>query len=165
LVIVVRGDEGAGDRAALRAVALLEAAKGALVVFAGFGLLALIHVDVQDAAERLVSLFHLNPASAYPRIFLQAAGAAGGVSDARLWALAGAAFGYSALRFTEAWGLWREKRWAKWLGVGSCAIYLPIELVELATGVTWPRVSLLVVNLLVVAFLGRSLWAARRRRG
>ena len=40
---------------ALRTVALIEAAKGALVFVVGFGLLSLIHHDVQRFAERLIA--------------------------------------------------------------------------------------------------------------
>ena len=62
-------------------MAFLEAAKGAVVLLAGFGVLALVHRDVQQVAEAVVSHLHLNPARHYPRIFLDAAAR---VSDARL---------------------------------------------------------------------------------
>src|SRR2546421_9699862 len=39
--------------AGVRVVALFEALKGALVLIAGFGLLALVHRDLEDLAERL----------------------------------------------------------------------------------------------------------------
>ena len=57
----------------LRAIAVFEAAKGALVLLAGFGVLGLLHRDLQAIAERLVRFSHLNPASKYPRIFVAAA--------------------------------------------------------------------------------------------
>ena len=72
----------------IRLVALFEAAKGALILLAGFGLLALVHRDLQHVADEVVRRFHLNPARHYPRIFIEAAGKA---TDARLWLLAGAA--------------------------------------------------------------------------
>ncbi|MCZ7627424.1 MAG: DUF2127 domain-containing protein [Candidatus Methylomirabilis sp.] len=53
----------------LRTVALLEAAKGLLVLVAGIGVLSFVHHDAQWVAERLVGHLHLNPASRYPRIF------------------------------------------------------------------------------------------------
>jgi hypothetical protein len=51
---------------AIRTVALVEAAKGALVLVAGLGLLSLVHHDAQRLAEVLVTHSHLNPASRYP---------------------------------------------------------------------------------------------------
>jgi len=70
----------------LRTVAIFEGAKGALVLSTGFGLLALIHKDVHLAAERLVRHISLNPASHYPKIFLDATAH---VTDMQLWFLAG----------------------------------------------------------------------------
>ena len=57
----------------LRTVALFEGLKGVLVFIAGFGLLALVHKDVQAIAELIVQHLHLNPARQYPRIFIEAA--------------------------------------------------------------------------------------------
>ncbi len=144
----------------IRIVAAFEAAKGVLVLLVGFGLLALVHHDAQAMAEQLVERFHLNPASRYPRIFIHAAGA---VTDARLWLLACAALGYAAARIIEAYGLWRERRWAEWFAVATGGIYMPIELYELFHGVTWAKVSLLVVNTAIVAYMSYALWQTRQR--
>src|SRR5437660_10567709 len=57
----------------LRAIALFKGLKGVLVLAVGSGALLLVHRDVQRLAERLVAHFNLNPASHYPRIFLQMA--------------------------------------------------------------------------------------------
>ena len=57
-------------------VAWFEAAKGGLVLLVGFGLLALVHQDIQAMAEQLVRRFHLNPANHYPQIFIHALSAA-----------------------------------------------------------------------------------------
>src|SRR5688572_5694003 len=92
----------------LHAIALFEAAKGMLVLLAGFGLIAVIPENSEDVAARWVRHLHLNPASHYPRIFIDAASK---VSDAQLWWLAAAAFGYAAFRLIEAYGLWQERSW------------------------------------------------------
>jgi len=134
----------------LHAIALFEAAKGILVLLTGFGLIAIIPKDSQDIAERLVQHMHLNPASHYPRIFIDAATK---VSDAQLWWLAAAAFAYAAFRLIEAYGLWQERSWAEWLAVISGGLYVPLEIYKIAQRVTWPRVSLLLINLAIVAFL------------
>jgi uncharacterized membrane protein (DUF2068 family) len=105
----------------LRTVALFEAAKGALVLLAGFGVFALIHRDAQHAADQLVRHFHLNPAHRFPRIFLHLAGQA---TPAHLWLLAAGGLCYALLRFIEAYGLWHGRPWAEWLAVISSGIYL-----------------------------------------
>jgi uncharacterized membrane protein (DUF2068 family) len=139
------------SRLGLRIVAVLEGAKGLIVLVAGMGLFKLVHHDVQAAAERLVRhILHLNPASHYPRIFIEAAGR---LDDVHLRLLAAAALVYSVVRFTEGYGLWRDRRWAEWFGVVAGGIYLPLEIYNLWEHVTWPRVTILAVNLVVVVFL------------
>jgi uncharacterized membrane protein (DUF2068 family) len=134
----------------VRAVALLEGTKALLVLFAGFGLLSLIHHDVGSAAAGLVRHMHLNPAHHYPHIFIDAVN---NLTDSRLIGLAGLALLYSVVRGIQAYGLWHERIWAEWFGVVSGAIYLPIEIYELTKGVTWPRMLVLALNICVVLFL------------
>src|SRR5258706_297623 len=117
----------------LRAVAVYEAAKGALVFIAGFGLLSLMQHDMQHFAEQLIAHLHLNPAKGYPRIFIDAAT---NVTNTRLWLLAGFALVYALVRWVEAIGLWLGKRWAEWFAVASGAIYVPAEVYGLVRGVT-----------------------------
>ena len=141
----------------LRAVALFEAAKGVLVLLAGLGLLEFLNRDTQKVAEELVRHFHLNPANQQPRIFLLLSEQA---TPAHLWALAAGAAAYAALRFVEAYGLWRQRRWAEWFAVISGGIYVPWELMELIREVTWPRAVFLTLNLVVVGYL---IWQLKSR--
>jgi uncharacterized membrane protein (DUF2068 family) len=134
----------------LRTIAGYEAAKGAIVLLAGLGLLGFIHRDVQEAGEELVRHFHLSPSSHYPRIFLELTAK---VTDGWLWALALGSLLYASLRFAEAYGLWRGKAWAEWLAAISGAIYVPFEIVELLKKVTALRTASLLVNLIVVAYM------------
>jgi uncharacterized membrane protein (DUF2068 family) len=124
-------------------------------------LLAYIHKDLHFAAERLVRHFHLNPASHYPRIFLDLADH---VTDAQLWVMALSALLYAAARFVEAYGLWHERQWAEWFGLLAGGMYVPIELFELARGVTWPKTVLLVVNVGIVVYLSFIVYEARQMR-
>ena len=139
-------------------VALFEAAKGALVLLAGFGFFALLHHDAQHAADKLVHQFHLNPASHYPRIFLHLAEQA---TPPHLWWLAVGAVAYAVVRFIEGYGLWHGRHWAEWFAISSSGIYMPIEVWELVKGVTWPRVVVFVVNLIILGYL--ALMFKRRR--
>ena len=146
-----------GHGAGLRTIASYEAAKGLLVLAAGMGLLRLVHHDVQAMGEDLVRHFHLSPSSRYPRIFLDLTAKA---TDGWLWTLALGSLVYASLRFTEAYGLWHQRRWAEWLGAVSGAIYVPFELTELIRKATALRAASLLVNLMVVGYL---LWVLSRR--
>jgi len=145
----------------LRVVSIFEAMKGLLVLLTGFGLLAYIHKGLHLAAEQLVRHFHLNPASRYPRIFLDLADH---VTDAQLWVLALSALLYAVVRFIEAYGLWLQRRWAEWFGLFAGAIYVPIELFEVVRKITWPRVTLLIINATIVAYLSFIIYQARQER-
>ena len=136
--------------AGVRVIAFFETLKGALVLVAGFGLLSLVHRDLEDLAERLVRHSHLNPASHYPRVFIEAAAS---TSDARLRNMAALAFVYSTVRFVEAYGLWRMRAWAEWFAIISGCVYLPIEIYELVSGATLIKAGILVLNAAIVAYL------------
>ena len=143
----------------LRIVSVFEAAKGMLVLLAGCGLLALIHEDLHHVAKELVRHFHLNPASHYPHIFIKAAKQ---WNDGHLWALAGSALLYALVRFVEAFGLWLQRPWATWFGLLSGGAYVPIELFEIAHGITWPKLTLVTVNAGIVGYLGYVLYRSKR---
>ncbi len=145
--------------AASRTVALLEGAKGLLVLLAGLGLLRLIHHDVQAVAEALVREAHLNPASHIPRIFIEASGR---VDDHRLVLLALGALAYAVVRIAEAVGLWHEQAWAQWFGALSGGLYLPFEVRLLVRRFSMLHLFVLACNLLIVGYLVRRIVLRRR---
>ncbi len=149
------------EKGGLRIVSIFEAMKGLLVLLTGFGVLAYIHTDLHLAAEQLVRYFHLNPASRYPRIFIDLAGH---VTDGQLWLMALSALLYAVVRFVEAYGLWHERRWAEWFGLLLGGIYIPLELFEITRGVTWPKAVLLIVNVVIVGYLYAILYQSRHKR-
>lgn len=134
----------------LHVVALFEGAKGLLVLLVGFELLTYIHKDINEAAMHLVKHLHLNPASHYPRIFLDLMEH---VDDTKLWSMALAAAMYFIVRMIEATGLWLRKTWAEWFAVLTGGMYIPVEIYEVAIKVSWPRVTVLVINLGIVSYL------------
>lgn len=142
----------------IRAVAYFEAFKGALVLAAATGLLSLMHRDLYALAVVLVEHTHLNPASKYPEIFLDAAAK---LQDSRLLLLAGGAAAYSVVRFIEAYGLFIERAWAEVLAAASGAIYVPFEVLGLLKKPAWHSGVLLVLNLAVVAIMVRALLQRR----
>ena len=64
-----------------------------------------------------------------------------------------------ATRLIESYGLWRGRRWAEWFSALSGGIYIPLEIYEIARGVSLFKVGTLLVNVAVVAYL-----VARLRR-
>ncbi len=148
-----------GLRKSLDIVAAIEAAKGVIVLLAGFGLLGLLHRDLHALGEELVATLHLNAARKYPHIFIDLMSS---LNDTRLWSLAGMALLYSTIRLVEAYGLWKQKTWAEWLALAGGCIYLPFEVYEIYAKVTVVRVSALVFNLLIVLLMTRVLLQKRK---
>ena len=64
---------------------------------------------------------------------------------------------YAVWRLIEAWGLWRAKAWASWLGCVGTAAYLPLDVYALYRHHGWHTWAVLVLNLIVVAVLARDL--------
>jgi uncharacterized membrane protein (DUF2068 family) len=144
----------ATEHTSLRVIAAFEAAKGLLVLLTAGAVFRIFHHHAQHAAEELVRHSHLNPASKYPRIFVAAAA---NLTDTRLWLLALGATAYSVIRLAEAYGLWQGRNWARWLGIVSAGLYLPVEVVELGRHATWTGALVLAVNVVVIVIL----WLAR----
>ena len=138
----------------LRAIAVFEAAKGIVVLLAGSGVLFLVHRNMQEIADRIVRHFHLNPASRESRILLRAFENA---TPGRLRWLAAGALVYAAVRLAEAWGLWRARSWAAWLGVVTAVIYVPFEIVSFVRHPRWIPFVALVINLVIIFVLATAI--------
>jgi len=137
---------------------MFEFAKGALALAAGAGLLAFVHHDIRHVVTELLLHLHLDPARRIPGIFVLLADRAASID---MWLLAIGAALYGVLRIAEAYGLWRDRKWAQWLGAVSGAIYVPFEIYALTKGVTPLKLATLGINLLVVAVLSEALWRER----
>lgn len=145
----------------LRVVAVLEAAKGVVVLLAGFGVLVFIDHGTAQMVDALVEHLHLNPANGVPRVFVELINNA---SNRQLQGLAAGALANAVLRLAEAFGLWHARAWAEWLSVVSGAIYVPFELYGLSHGVTSLRVGMLALNLGVVGYMVLALRRTRQTR-
>jgi uncharacterized membrane protein (DUF2068 family) len=156
---VIKTSRKTSIKKGLRIVSVFEAMKGILVLLAGCGLLTFIHKDLHLAAVQLVKVIHLNPAKHYPGIFIDAANR---VTDLQLWMLALSALLYSVVRLVEAYGLWMQQQWAEWFGLLSGGMYIPMEVLEVSRQLTWPRITVLLVNIGVVAYLADVLAKSRR---
>jgi uncharacterized membrane protein (DUF2068 family) len=149
------------QRNLLRAVAFFEFGKGIFVLLIGLSALLLVHKDAWFIAESLLARLHISTDRHWALLFLDFAD---NLTDARLWAAAELAFTYSALRFAEGYGLWKQRTWAEWLAFVSGTLFLPLEVRELMRGITGLRSAMFVANLAVILYMFSLLRAGRRRR-
>ena len=131
-------------------MAVFEALKGTLALLAAGGLFYLIPHDLRHIAVELVGRLHLNAGKSYPNVFNRIIE---DTSNAQLWMIGALVLVYAAVRFAEAYGLWRERRWAEWLAALSGGIYVPVEIYELTRGVSGIKLVALALNLCVVAYM------------
>lgn len=134
----------------LKAVATLEASKGAISLIVALGLHTLAGDNLKQLAESLVTHAHLNPASHYPSIFIHAAS---GISGNKVNLLALGVLVYALVRFIEAYGLWKAYRWVEWFSLLSGAIYLPFEIYGMIVHPGLIEGIIFVINILVVWYM------------
>jgi len=156
----MRGPGRVAERRALRTIAVFEALKGVTALAASLGLLGLLHRDLHQIAETLISHFGLQPGDHYPSLILRQADL---LQNANVQSLVALATGYVVVRFAEAYGLWHQRAWGQWLGALSGSLYVPFELWHLTSRPSAAGVTVLIVNLLVIGFLAWELWLRRSR--
>ena len=147
------------QKSLLRAVASFEFTKGVFVLLIGVSAILLVHKNAWVIAESLLALLHINTDRHSAQVFLDFAD---NLTDARLWMAAQLAFVYSALRFAEAYGLWKARTWAEWLSFVSGMLLLPLEIRELVRGITFFRSAVFLANLAIVFYMFFLLREGRR---
>ena len=146
----------------LRAIAAFEAIKGVAALAAIVGVVDLMHHDARRLAIELIGRFHLTPDARFPSILLHYAEL---LPNADVRPLVYIASAYIAVRFLEAYGLWRARAWGEWLGALSGGLYIPFEFHHLMHRPSLISAAVLVGNLFVVGFLAYQLWRRRTAAG
>ena len=128
----------------LKAIALVKALRGTVALTVGILLLKLqsvaalkatIHPDIEDATLLLLIDY------------------LGRVHENILLFIAYITIALGLIRYSEAIGLWFEKRWAEWLAFATSLFYIPFELMSLAAGFSFKVLIVLLVNLLICIYL------------
>ena len=130
-----------------------------LFVAIGVGALHLLHKDVDDVLAQLASFLRFNPESRFVNFLLDKASL---IDDPLLRRIGVLAFCYAAVSAAEGVGLYLEKAWGEYLTLLITASFLPWEMFEVVHRITWVRVSVLAVNLLIFLYL-LKLVAGRRQ--
>ena len=134
----------------------------ALLFFAiGAGALNLLHKDMEDVFTFLSDRLGLNSEARIVQFLIQRASL---LNDPLLRRIGAAAFCYGAISLAEGVGLYFEQTWAELLTLVMTASFLPWEVVEIIRRITWPRVSLLAINIGVFWYLLVLIAEQRRNR-
>jgi uncharacterized membrane protein (DUF2068 family) len=138
-----------GDRL-LPWIAAERTVRAVLLVAVGIVLLTHVHENWARDVSNLTHDLGLNPKSNWVQRILHDA-AKLNANGAFLFGIV--ALAYGALEGTEAYGLWKRRRWAEWLTVLATSLLLIPEVWALTKSATVLKVGALVVNVAVVAYL------------
>ena len=139
---------------AIRTAALIEAAKGTLVLALGVGLASGLRRHAQHLLGRWAA--HVDPLAHLSHVLARVGDLLNQVDAPVVFAVAAL---YAGARYLEAYGLWHARRWALWLGAFTGAIFVPFEIIELVRKPGVLSSAILVANLVIVGILVRPLVA------
>lgn len=148
----------ATDRKALHGIASFEAFKGIAVLAGSVGLLSLVHHDVRHVVHEVVVHLGMNPNGRYPAVLLHYADL---LQSTNLRFLIILALAYATLRFIEAYGLWNDMAWGKWIGALSGGIYIPFEIQHIIHKPSAIGGVVMLVNACIVGYLAVQLYRRR----
>jgi uncharacterized membrane protein (DUF2068 family) len=134
----------------LLVIAVFKLFKGLALLAVGIGAHTLIHKDLLVEAQHWVDLFRIDPHNHYLHLILEKLGK---VDAKKLRELSLGTFVYSVVFLTEGVGLALRKRWAEFLTIISTAGLIPLEIYEMVKHFTFPKVLLLLVNIVIVVYL------------
>jgi len=140
-------------------IAAFKLLQALLFAAVGVGAFRLVGQNVGDILQYLVHSLHFNPESEFVDLLMEKASS---LTDPLLQQIGIVTFIYAALDTAEGIGLYLEKIWAEYLTLLITASFLPLEVYEILRRVTWMRVGLLTVNLLVFLYLFKLIFARKR---
>ena len=132
-----------------------------LFVLIGLGAHRLLHKDIADQVDLLARHLRFNPESRLVNFILAKASL---VNDPLLRRIGFVAFCYAAVTMAEGVGLYLEKAWGEFLTLAITASFLPWEIYEIIRRLTWIRVGLLTINILVFIYLVKLVMDRARHR-
>jgi uncharacterized membrane protein (DUF2068 family) len=145
----------------LRIIGGFKLATGVLLVGLGVGLFHWLGDDPGREASRIVSALKFDPENRYIHGAIEWIS---GVSPRQLEAIRVGTFLYALLYLVEGVGLLMRKHWAEYFTVIATGSAIPIEVYEVWKRLTALRLSVLAINLAIVAYLVYRLIEGRKER-
>jgi len=142
-------------------IAAFKFAQALLFLAIGVGAHRLLHRDIADQVTLLADHLRFNPESRFVNFILEHVS---GINDPLLRRIGLAAFCYAAIGAAEGIGLYLEKVWGEFLTLGITISFLPLEIIEVIRRLTWVRVSLLAINIVVLIYLVILLYEKNQQR-
>lgn len=150
------------DRQALglKLIGGFKALCGLLLLALGAGFFHEAHGDLAAISDRIVSALRLDPDNHYVH---SAIARVSGLNPSQLKAIGVGTFLYATLYLVEGIGLLIGKHWAEYLTVVATGIFIPLEIYEITRRTSIIRISLLIINSAIVAYLVYQIKAGPRK--
>ncbi|MGH9604369.1 MAG: DUF2127 domain-containing protein [Terracidiphilus sp.] len=145
----------------LELIAAYKLGQALLFIAIGAGARHMLHRDVADDLAILADRLRFNPESRLVNFILDKASL---LNDPVLRKIGFIAFAYAAVGLAEGIGLYLEKAWGEVLTLAITASFLPWEIYEVFRRLTWVRMGLLIINVLVLLYLLRVVGEEMKRR-
>ena len=134
----------------LIAIGVVKLLKAVLFILLGIGAVKLLHKDLVDFVTHFITSLGFDSEGRIVSIILVKVAM---IDPHRLKQISAGIFAYAALDILEGTGLILEKVWAEYVTLILTASFLPWEFFEILRHITWMKIGLTALNLLVVAYL------------
>ncbi len=112
----------------------------------------LISANRDEPFRALANAMRLDPDNGLAGYFIENADS---FDSNLLFALAGVIFILGTTNALESWGLHKRQRWAEWLTVIATSMLIPYEAYHVITSFGLVKLSILVINVLIVYYLAK----------
>ena len=153
------GDQhGLGRDSGLFFIGIFKLAKAIFFLGVSLGALHFIHHSLPSTVERIIRELHFDPENRLVDLIIDEVGK---VTNHKLRLISMGTSLYAMLCTTEAYGLLRRRVWAEFVTLWLSLSFVPWELYEVTRRPTLWHFSILLANLVIVAYL---LWLLRRNK-
>ncbi|WP_421850487.1 DUF2127 domain-containing protein [Marinomonas sp.] len=140
----------------LKAIALIDGVKGVLALCLALSVNAIAKQDLHQLAAQVMRNWPISPSNYYVDLLLTFVERATQQDHVLVISIS---LMYASFRFVIAYGLWHKLRWTEWFAFISGSLYIPFELYAIYQNTNLVNVSILLFNLMVVAYL---YWVLKR---
>lgn len=145
----------------LQVIAIIKLVKAVLLLILALRVFHMLNADASESVRKLAAHLRIDPENRIVQLILEK------LTNLPPRALRN--FGlislfYSAELFAEGVGLWLNQAWAKYLLVVASGLFIPEEAYACVQHFAWERLTLLLVNVAVFAYVAQFLWRQRPPR-
>jgi len=141
-------------------IGLFKLLKALLLIVVAIGAIRILHKDAAGTVTHWIQVLRVDPDSRYVHAFLVKIFR---VTPKQLKELSVGTFLYAGLFATEGVGLLMRKRWAEYFTIVTTGGLIPLEIFELARHFTPVKLTVLLVNVLIVWYLVARVRSDRAR--